>query len=61
MLEDDESVFAAIEAGARGYVLKDAERGDLVRAIRGVAKGEVLLGSQVAQRVMGQLRRPPGT
>lgn len=59
MLEDDESVFAAIEAGARGYVLKDAERGDLVRAIRGVAKGEVLLGSQVAQRVMGQLRRAP--
>lgn len=57
MLEDDESVFAALQAGARGYVLKDAERGDLIRAIRGVAKGEALLGSQVAQRVLGQLSR----
>lgn len=60
MLEDDESVFAALEAGARGYVLKDAERGDLVRAIRGVAKGEALLGSRVAQRVLGQVKRAQG-
>ncbi len=54
MLEDDASVFAALQAGARGYVLKDAERGDLVRAIRSVARGEALLGSQVAQRVLDQ-------
>jgi DNA-binding NarL/FixJ family response regulator len=34
MFEDDESVFAALKAGARGYVLKDADRGTLLRAIR---------------------------
>ncbi|WP_228386417.1 response regulator [Ornithinicoccus halotolerans] len=54
MLEDDASVFAALKAGARGYVLKDAERGDLVRAIRAVATGEALLGARVAQRVLDQ-------
>ena len=52
MFEDDESVFAAIRAGARGYVLKDADRGSLVRAIRAVAGGDVLLGQGVAQRVL---------
>ena len=50
MFEDDESVFAAIRAGARGYVLKDADRGALLRAIRAVASGEALLGQAVAQQ-----------
>ena len=44
MFEDDESVFAALKAGARGYVLKDADRGMLLEAIRAVARGEALLG-----------------
>jgi DNA-binding NarL/FixJ family response regulator len=52
MFEDDELVFAAIRAGARGYVLKDADRGSLLRAIRAVANGEALLGHVVAQRVL---------
>ena len=52
MFEDDESVFAAIRAGARGYVLKDADRGSLLRAIRAVAGGDALLGKAVAQRVL---------
>src|SRR5215208_3147171 len=43
MFEDDESVFAALKAGARGYVLKDADRGMLLEAIRAVARGEGLL------------------
>jgi DNA-binding NarL/FixJ family response regulator len=54
MFEDDESVFAALKAGARGYVLKDADRGALVRAIRAVAGGEALLGPSVARRVLEQ-------
>src|SRR5690349_15461587 len=40
MFADDASVFAALRAGARGYVLKDADRDDLLRAIRAVARGE---------------------
>ena len=52
MIEDDESVFAAIRAGARGYVLKDADRGALLRAVRAVASGDALLGQAVAQRVL---------
>lgn len=59
MLDDDASVFAALKAGARGYVLKDAERGDLVRAIRAVATGEALLGAAVAERVLQQFSRSP--
>lgn len=54
MFEDDESVFAALQAGARGYVLKDADRGSLLRAIRAVARGETLLSPSVAQRVLEQ-------
>lgn len=52
MFEDDDSVFAALKAGARGYVLKDADRGALLRAIRAVASGEALLGEAVARRVL---------
>jgi DNA-binding NarL/FixJ family response regulator len=58
MFEDDESVFAALKAGARGYVLKDADRGTLLRAIRAVARGEALLGPSIAQRVLEQFGRP---
>src|SRR5215217_8873318 len=54
MFEDDESVFAALKAGARGYVLKDADRGMLLEAVRAVARGEALLGSSVARRVLEQ-------
>lgn len=54
MFEDDESVFAALKAGARGYVLKDADRGMLLRAIRAVARGEALLGAPIARRVLEQ-------
>lgn len=59
MLDDDDSVFAAIRAGARGYVLKDAERGSLLRAVRAIARGEALLGDAIARRVLTQLGPPP--
>jgi DNA-binding NarL/FixJ family response regulator len=61
MFEDDESVFAALKAGARGYVLKDAGRGELLRAIRAVARGEALLGAPIARRVLEQFSGPPPT
>ncbi len=59
MLDDDDSVFAAVKAGARGYILKDAERGSLLRAIRSVAQGEALLGGVIATRVLAHLTTPP--
>ncbi len=58
MFEDDESVLAALKAGARGYVLKDADRGMLLRAIRAVAQGDVLLGAPIALRALEQFSQP---
>jgi DNA-binding NarL/FixJ family response regulator len=52
MLEDDESVFAAMRAGARGYVLKGAEQEEIVGAIHAVSRGEAIFGPGVAQRVL---------
>jgi DNA-binding NarL/FixJ family response regulator len=59
MLDDNDSVFAAVRAGARGYILKDAERGSLLRAIRSVAHGEALLGDVIAARVLAHLGTSP--
>ena len=53
MLEDDESVFAAMRAGARGYVLKGANQADILLAIRAVARGEVIFGPGIARRLLG--------
>lgn len=55
---DDESVFAAIRAGARGYVLKGAQRNELLRAIRSVAAGEAIFGPGIARRLVGYFSRP---
>jgi DNA-binding NarL/FixJ family response regulator len=55
---DDESVFAALRAGARGYVLKGAQRTELVRAIRSVAAGEAIFGPGIARRLVGYFSRP---
>ena len=52
MFEDDDSVFAAMRAGARGYLLKGAEQDEIVRAIRAAAAGEVIFGPQIAARVI---------
>ncbi|MFZ2016756.1 MAG: response regulator transcription factor [Nocardioides sp.] len=51
MLEDDTSVFAAMRAGARGYILKGATPDNIVRAIRTVAAGEVIFGATLARRM----------
>jgi DNA-binding NarL/FixJ family response regulator len=53
MLEDDDSVFAAMRAGARGYVLKGADQEEMLRTIRAVADGEALFGPAIARRLMG--------
>jgi DNA-binding NarL/FixJ family response regulator len=51
MLDDDGSVFAAMRAGARGYVLKGAEHAEIVRAIRAVAEGEAIFSPAIAGRM----------
>ncbi|MGK5681266.1 response regulator [Actinoplanes sp. URMC 104] len=60
MRDDDGSVFAAIRAGAAGYLLKGADQDELVRAIRGVAAGEAVFGPGVAGRVLGRAGRDQG-
>ena len=52
LYEDDDSVFAALRAGARGYILKDTDEDDMVRAIRAIAVGESLFSPPVASRLL---------
>jgi DNA-binding NarL/FixJ family response regulator len=52
LFKDDDSVFAALRAGARGYILKDADEAEMVRAIRSVAAGEAHFGPAVAGLVL---------
>ena len=52
MSEDDESLFAAMRAGARGYIPKDADSEELLRAIRAAAVGEAIFGASIARRLM---------
>jgi len=61
MADDTESVFAALQVGARGYLLKGALKADVLRAIRGVASGDAIFGPAVAQRLLHYFAtvRPP--
>lgn len=52
MFEDDDSVFAAMRAGARGYLLKGADQTEILRAIHSVGSGEALFGSGIARRLI---------
>ncbi|HEX9333692.1 MAG TPA: response regulator transcription factor [Anaerolineales bacterium] len=52
MFDDDDSVFAAMRAGARGYLLKDADKDELVRAIIAVERGEAIFSPAIAQRMI---------
>jgi DNA-binding NarL/FixJ family response regulator len=52
-VSDDDSVFAAVRAGARGYLLKHATVDDLVRAVHAVHRGEAIFSPSIAQRVLG--------
>lgn len=58
MFEDDDSVFAAMRAGARGYILKGAAQEEMLRVIEAVAQGEALFGAAIATRLMRFFARP---
>ena len=58
VFEDDASVFPAIRAGARGYLLKNTEQDELLRAIHTVASGGAIFSPGIAQRVLGYLNIP---
>jgi len=60
MFDDDDSVFAAMRAGARGYLLKDADKDEVIRAIVAVEKGEAIFSPAIAQRMI-QYFSSPGT
>ena len=60
MFDDDDSVFAAMRAGARGYLLKDADRDELVRAIVAVNRGEAIFSATIAQRMIQYFAASPG-
>jgi DNA-binding NarL/FixJ family response regulator len=52
LFEDDDSVFAALRAGARGYMLKDAHEEEMLRAVRAIAAGEAIFSPAIATRVL---------
>ena len=55
---DDETVFAAVRAGARGYLLKGATRAEILRTVRAVAAGDAVFGPAIARRLMAYFARP---
>ena len=61
MFEADESVFTAMRAGARGYLLKDADQDELIRAIQAVSRGEAIFSPAIAERLIHYFAalRPP--
>lgn len=56
--DTDSDVLPAIEAGATSYLLKDAPRDELIRAVRAASRGETVLSPSVAGRLLGQVRKP---
>lgn len=61
MHDDDATVFTAMKAGAQGYLLKESEQDDIVRAVHGVVAGEAIFGQGVATRVLGYFAEPPAS
>jgi len=58
MSEDDDSVFAAMRAGARGYLVKGSDTDEVVAAILAVGRGDAIFGPSVAQRILSFLTKP---
>jgi DNA-binding NarL/FixJ family response regulator len=56
MMEEEDSVFAAVRAGARGYLLKGARRSEILRSIEAVGAGDVIFGPGIADRMMRYFR-----
>lgn len=61
MVEEDDSVFAAMRAGARGYLLKGADKEEMLLAIRAVSRGEAIFGPSIARRMIRYFSAPPST
>jgi DNA-binding NarL/FixJ family response regulator len=61
MIEDDKSVFAAMRAGAHGYVLKGADGAETLRAIRAAASGEAIFSPEITRRFAGYFATPGRT
>ena len=59
MYDDDATVFTAMKAGAQGYLLKESEQDDIVRAVHAVVAGEAIFGPGVAARILGYFTEPP--
>ncbi len=59
--DNDEYIFALLEAGAAGYLLKDADSQEVVKAVRAVHAGESILSPVIAHKVIGRLKSPPVT
>ncbi len=59
MLEDDDSLFSALRAGARGYVLKGADKAEMLKSIRAVANGEALFGPAIEGRLLNFFQEKP--
>lgn len=57
MLEDDDSLFAAMRAGARGYILKGADKAEVLRTVAAVVAGQALFGPAIASRISGFFMR----
>ncbi len=58
MFEDDDSIFAALQAGARGYLLKGALKAEILRSLRAVSSGEAIFGPAIAKRLMQYFAAP---
>src|SRR5215218_6189667 len=58
MFEDDDSVFSAMRAGARGYVLKGADAEEVLKVLSAVVEGEAHFGPEIAKRLMGFFSAP---
>ena len=59
MFEDDDSVFAAMRAGARGYLLKDADQDEILASIRAVGAGQAVFGPAIAKRMISYFAAAP--
>ena len=58
MFDDDDSIFASLQAGARGYLLKGALKSEILRAVRAVASGEAIFGPAIARRLIDFFATP---
>jgi DNA-binding NarL/FixJ family response regulator len=58
MFDDDDSIFSALRAGARGYLLKGADQEQIRAAVRAAANGEIIFGTQLAARMLAYFTTP---